>query len=219
MARYRHAPNYIARKSTWLAWDWWNILIYMTIIPAAFIILHFLMPDKCNWLIMLGVWCVVPITAWIAYKKIKWWNVVFLMLLFPAVFVVLHFVAPEACSNWLIGLAIWCAVPVSIIVVKYIIIRHKYVEFYDTCVVEKWGVFFKHSKKTVFPEVTAVKTYKNILGYGNVFIDVVGPWDVNLRDMARPEDVREYLVLHMLNSAAVENISNNPYIAAIDGIF
>ena len=50
-------------------------------------------------------------------------------------------------------------------------------------------------------------------------VDEKSPWDVKFDDMSRPDDLRDYLVYHMLNSAAVENISNNPYIAATDGIF
>ena len=167
MARYRQ-PNYIARKTKWLAWDWWNIVFFIIAIPTAFIIAHFTLKDMLPWLLLLAIWSVVP---------------------------------------------------ASIIIVKLVILRFTYVEFYDDHVVEKSGVFFKRSKKTVFPEVVAVNTYKNILGYGDVHIDVVGPWDVDLKKISRPEDLREYLVEHMLNTTALENISNNPYIAATDGIF
>ena len=36
-----------------------------------------------------------------------------------------------------------------------------------------------------------------------------------MRGFARPEDLREYLHDYMINSATVERISNNPYIAAL----
>ncbi|MBQ9070904.1 MAG: hypothetical protein IJY23_06120 [Clostridia bacterium] len=237
MSRYSQSPNYIARKTLWLAFNWWNILFFVIAIPAALIFMNMKFPNDCTPLVALALWMVIPVTICIRRKKLDWWNVVFFFVLIPAIIPVLKIlpnfvpaldkiltpivdkILGEYLSNWLIVLALWAIVPISIIVVKIIIIRHKYIEFYDTCVVEKTGVFFKHSKKTVFPEVTAVKTYKNILGYGKVHVDVVGPWDIDFEKMARPEDLREYLVHHMLNTAAVENISNNPYIAATDGIF
>ena len=307
MARYRQTPNYVARKTGWLAWDWWNIVIYITLIPALLLVGYFNSAKKTDyivdtfnqalaidsdsyrtndkyeaavkariennfedkgitiseenlddlvdeivktaaastsevtltddeakklidkfevsfsfmnfsWLMMLGLWAIVPITALIVKKKLLVHHFIFLWVIFPALFFVLHLVAPDLASSWLVGLGVWCVIPISIIITKYIIYGHQYVEFYDDYVVQKTGVFFKTSKKTAFPEVTGVRTYKNILGYGNVYIDAVGPWDVEgdlLKKIARPEDLREYLVDHMINSAAVENISNNPYLAAL----
>ena len=107
-----------------------------------------------------------------------------------------------------------------VLLCKLIVLRHKYIEFYDSYVIEKWGVFNKHSKKTIFPKIVSVSTNKNILGYGNVLIDVVGPsWDVSFDAIVRPNELRDFLEYHMLSEAAIENISNNPYIAATDGMF
>ena len=236
MSRYSQSPNYVARKTLWLAFDWWNVVIYTIVIPTLLVVLEIKFPGLCSPLMALALWMIIPITIALTRKKLEWWNVLFLMILIPAILPIASLVPKFVpmlgriinpivamvytfLSKWTNLLILWVIAPISIYVVKIIIIRHKYIEFYDTCVVEKSGVFFKHSKKTVFPEVTAVNTYKNILGYGNVHVDVVGPWDIDYEDMARPEDLRSYLVHHMLNTAAVENISNNPYIAATDGIF
>ena len=227
MARYRQSPNYIAKKSLWPAFDWWNVILYLLVIPAAIVIMQIKFPELCSWYIALALYALVPITIIGMEKKVSAWNVIFMMILVPLIFVVLYFVVPplgekivnEWLANWWIVLGLWCVFPIMILVVKITILKCKYIEFYDNCVIERWGVFNKHTKKTVFPEVTAVTTQKNILGYGDVYIDVVGPWDVTFDDMAKPDDLRDFLVYHMLNSAAVENISNNPYIAATDGIF
>ena len=98
-------------------------------------------------------------------------------------------------------------------------IKHHYFEFYDSYVVEKWGVFVKTSHKTIFPRIIEVKTTKRLLNYGNVEVNVVGPrGDLdNLTNIARPKVLCDFLEYHMLGEAAVENISNNPYIAATDG--
>ena len=226
MARFRQSPNYIAKKSLWPAFDWWNILFYMVVIPTLIIVLQISNPDLCSLFIALALYALVPLTLIFMSKKITWWNLLFFIIIPAIVVAALYFVLPplyetvsELFSSWWVVLGAWCVFPITICVVKVIILRHKYIEFYDNCVIERWGVFNKHTKKTVFPEVTAVTTQKNILGYGDVFIDVVGPWDVKFDDMSKPDDLRDYLVYHMLNDAAVENISNNPYIAATDGIF
>ena len=227
MARFRQSPNYIAKKSLWPAFDWWNVIFYMVAIPTAIIVLQMIQPDLCSWMVVLGLYALVPFTILCMKKKMTWWNLTFFIILPAIIVAALYFALPpvfdkminEWFTNWWIVLGAWCVFPIMICVVKIIVLRCKYIEFYDNCVIERWGVFNKHTKKTVFPEVTAVTTQKNILGYGDVFIDVVGPWDVSFNDMSRPDDLRDYLVYHMLNAAAVENISNNPYIAATDGIF
>jgi hypothetical protein len=106
------------------------------------------------------------------------------------------------------------------VLIKIIKLRCHTIEFYNGCVIEKWGIIIRNSKKTVFPRITAMSTRRNILGYGNIYIDVVGPaWDISFRQMARPNRLRNFLSYYMLSDSAVDTISNNPYIAATDGLF
>ena len=163
---------------------------------------------RTNWTIIFSPW------FWISF-------------LMEAFFVVAHLgILPIKLPNmllfgilewnlWTVILAGWSIVVAIYLIVNLIIIRCDYVEFYDSYVIEKEGVIWRKSKKTIFPQITGVTTHRNILGYGEVNVDVVGPWDVNLEKIKRPEDVREYLVDHMVNSVAVENIGNNPYIASL----
>ena len=103
---------------------------------------------------------------------------------------------------------------------RIIQLRCHTIEFYNSCVVEKWGVLVRNSKKTVFPRIKAMSTRRNILGYGNIYIDVVGPaWDISFRKMARPNKLRNFLSYYMLTDTTLEGISSNPYIAATDGLF
>ncbi len=112
------------------------------------------------------------------------------------------------------------AAALIVIICHIVILRCHTIEFFDGYVIEKWGVFIRNSKKTVFPRITAVSTKRNILGYGNIYIDVVGPaWDINFKAMARPNKLRNFLSYYMLTNTAIDNISNNPYIAATDGLF
>ena len=45
MARYRQGPNYIAKKSLWPAFRWWNVILYMILIPVALIVLQLIKVD------------------------------------------------------------------------------------------------------------------------------------------------------------------------------
>ena len=178
MARYR-LPNFIARKTNWLAiLNWWFLFFF--VVEALLVVCHLkLIPIELPTMAIFGM---------------KW-------------------------SLWTVILAGWTLLFLIGLIWALVVIRCDYIEFYDDYVSQKKGVIFRKSKKTIVPQITAVTTRRNILGYGDVEIDVVGPWDVSLTKLKRPEDVREYLVDHMVNSVAVENIGNNPYIAAIGNIF
>lgn len=161
-------------------------------------------------------------TNWVAILNI-WF---FLFLIVEAFLVVCHLnlipislgsivLMKKELSLWTVALAVWTLIYLLAMIWTLIVIRCQYIEFYDSYVIQRKGVIFRKSKKSIFPQVLAVTTHRNILGYGSVEIDVVGPWDVELTLLKRPEDVREYLIDYMVNSVAVENISNNPYIAAL----
>ncbi len=112
------------------------------------------------------------------------------------------------------------AFALTVIICHVVVLRCHTIEFYDAHVIEKWGVFVRNSKKTIFPRITGVSTRRNILGYGNIYIDVVGPtWDISFKKMSKPNRLRNFLSYYMLTDAAIENISSNPYIAATDGLF
>ena len=139
---------------------------------------------------------------------------------------------PTNAPNYVARKSIWPAfrwlwlfflvIPIFIMIWKIIKLRHHYYEFYDNYVIEKEGVFIKKSTKTIFPKIRTVTTRKNILGYGDVEIDVIGIHngiEPDYRKIAHPEDLRDFLEYHMLGAAAIENISNNPYIASTEGMF
>ena len=126
-------------------------------------------------------------------------------------------------SGWTLILAAYMFICIFLLSCTLVRIKCQYIEFYDDYVIQRRGVFWKRSRKTIFPQASRVSVRKHFFNYGNVYIDVVGPWDVDMTGLARPEDVREYLVDHMINPSAVDGISNNPYIAALgvaqDSIF
>ncbi len=118
-------------------------------------------------------------------------------------------------SIWTLILAVHALLYIIAWTCVIVVIRCQYVEFYDDYVVRKTGVFIKRSRRTIFPQLTSVSSQKHVLNWGEVIIDVVGPWDVDLTDIARPGALRDYLLDHMVNSAAVENIGSNPYLATL----
>ena len=122
-------------------------------------------------------------------------------------------------GRWTIIFAAWTFIFLVAMIWTLVIIRCDYVEFYDSYAIHKKGVIFRTSVKHIFPQVVKVKTRRTFLGFGDVIIDAVGPWDIDLTSIKRPEDVREYLVDHMVNSVAVENIGNNPYLAVLNQFF
>lgn len=199
MYRPTNEPNYIARKST---------------IPA---IIPFTHPtkveggdkkeDKCKGKAKFG---------WIRF-------LLFLLSVGAILAAYVLKVLPEGIIGTVAGIAgiALCAITFISGMWNLLRIKHHYFEFYDSYVIEKWGILTKHSKKTIFPKIVSVSTNKHLLNYGNVIVDVVGPiGDLNnLINISSPNVLRDFLQYHMLNEAAVENISNNPYIAATDGVF
>ena len=126
---------------------------------------------------------------------------------------------------WTLIIGAYALLCLILYVCALIRIKCHYVEFYDTYVIQRRGVFWKRSKKCVFPHTTRVSVRRHFFNYGDIQVDVIGPcaWDVDLTGYARPDDVRDYLVDHMIDPATVESISSNPYIAALgvcpDNIF
>ncbi len=162
-----------------------------------------------------------PTPNYIARKSIfpAFWTVqgiVFLVLL------VVTIISLILSLSWVVTAICGAVSAICFLIVLSHIVRLRFhtIEFYNGHVIEKWGVFIRNSRKTVFPRITGISTRRNILGYGDIFIDVVGPsWDISFRAMSRPNKLRNFLSYYMLTDSAIENISSNPYIAATDGLF
>lgn len=99
------------------------------------------------------------------------------------------------------------AVPVVFIVVDVIILRCQYVEFYDSFVIKKRGVFNKTEEKCMFPKILSCHVHRSFWGrifnFGNIQIDVIGKWDVDLTFIKRPLYVRKYLENHFISAKEI----------------
>ena len=94
-------------------------------------------------------------------------------------------------------LLFWLIVPLVIMIADIIIKKHEVIEFYDDYVVKKSGVLSKKEKRSALVGVVGVSVSQTIKGricnYGDVYIDVVGKWDVNTTNITNPNGLKEYL--------------------------
>ena len=82
-------------------------------------------------------------------------------------------------------------------IIDIISLKCQRVEFYDNHVIIKTGVLARNEKKSVFPAIETVTSRQSLWGrifnYGDVFVDVVGRWDINLKGICNPSGLKTYL--------------------------
>ena len=102
----------------------------------------------------------------------------------------------------------WTIIPPLInIVWRIIVLKNTYVEFYDSYVIKKKGVINKTTEKCMFPKVMACNVHRPWLGrifnYGNISIDAIGKWDVDLTNIKRPQYIKKYLDKHFISAKEI----------------
>ncbi len=131
-----------------------------------------------------------------AWTVCHFWEFLVFWLLVPVVLFVLgsQFIDQNSAIAVIIA---WYAVMVLILIIKVIIIKSHRVEFYRDRVVEKWGVFDVEKRIHVFTAVMTVKVdqkfWGRVFNYGEVKVDMVGPWDVDLTRIKKPKKLVNYL--------------------------
>ena len=104
-------------------------------------------------------------------------------------------------------LTFWLIVPLIMIIVDVIKLRSQYVEFYDSFVIKKRGVFNKTEERCMFPKVMSCHVYRSFWGrvfnYGDIKVDAIGKWDVDLIGIKRPLFVRKYLENHFISAKEI----------------
>lgn len=104
-------------------------------------------------------------------------------------------------------LTFFLIVPLIMIIVDVIILRSQYVEFYDSFVIKKRGVFNKTEERCMFPKILSCNVYRSFWGrvfnYGDIQIDTIGKWDVDLHGIKRPLFVRKYLENHFISAKEI----------------
>ena len=130
-----------------------------------------------------------------AWTVCRFWEFVIFWLIVPALLFIL---GSSLLGDAIFGaIAAWYVVLLIILLIKVIIIKSHRVEFYRDRVVEKWGVFDVEKRIHVFTAVMAVKVDQKFAGrifnYGEVKVDMVGPWDVDLTRIKKPKKLVNYL--------------------------
>ena len=103
-------------------------------------------------------------------------------------------------------------VPLIILIYNIIALKNDITEFYDDKIVHKKGVFSKSETTTAFMGVYAVTVEQSFFGrifnYGDINIDAVGKWDVNLDGVKNPKGLKEYLEQHTIKSDSTVKMVN-----------
>lgn len=147
-----------------------------------------------------------------AWSIIRFWRILVFWIAVP---VACYFAVDllELELNPLIIPIAWEALMLVIFICRLIVIKSHRVEFYRNKVVEKWGVFDIEKKSNVFTAVLAVKIdqrfWGRIFGYGEVKVDMVGPWDVDLTRIKRPKKLQNYLDKRIANVKGMHQFMPN----------
>ena len=130
-----------------------------------------------------------------AWTVCRFWEFLVFWLLVPALLYI--FGSKYLDKMIFVALAAWYVLLIIILICKIIVIKCHRVEFYRDRVVEKWGVFDVEKRIHVFTAVMAVKVDQKFAGrifdYGEVKVDMVGPWDVDLTRIKKPKKLVNYL--------------------------
>ena len=109
--------------------------------------------------------------------------------------------------RWWHILFFWTIIPIIHLICRVIILKNQYIEFYDSYVIKKRGVFNKTEEKCMFPKVMSCDVYRSFWGrifnFGDIKIDAIGKWDVDLTGIKRPLFVRKYLENHFISAKEI----------------
>ena len=95
-------------------------------------------------------------------------------------------------------------IPIFVLIFKIIENKKFRVEFYDDKVITYSGLINTNKKQTVFLGVTATQVHQKIAGqifnYGDVIVDCVGKWDIDLTNIKNPSELEKYLQTKIITS-------------------
>ena len=101
-------------------------------------------------------------------------------------------------------------VPLFIMIWKIINIKDETISFYNNKVVIRSGILNKHERTTILTPVLSVTVkqtfWGRIFNYGNVYVDVVGKWDINMRGVKNPMEAKAYLERFTPNRRGMRSI-------------
>ena len=112
--------------------------------------------------------------------------------------------------KWWHILFFWTIIPLIHLLCRIIIVKNQYVEFYDAYVIKKKGVFRKTEEKCMFPKVLSVNVDRSFWGrifnFGNINVDAIGKWDIDLNGIKNPLYIRRYLENHFISTKEIKSM-------------
>lgn len=120
-----------------------------------------------------------------SWSVIKWWHILFGFLIIPLL------------------IMLW----------RIINIKDETISFYNNKVVQRCGILNRYEKTTIMTRVLSVSVKQTLWGricnYGDVYVDVVGQWDVNMKGIKNPRKAKEYLEKMALNGNNIRPVIMN----------
>ena len=99
-------------------------------------------------------------------------------------------------------------VPLLIMIWKIINIKDETISFYNNKVVIKSGILRKNERTTILTPVLSVTVkqtfWGRIFNYGNIHVDMVGKWDINMRGVKNPMEAKAFLESFVANGRTVK---------------
>lgn len=115
----------------------------------------------------------------------------------------------KAVTFWRVAL-FWLIIPLIVMIVQSIALKHERIEFYDDKIVIKSGVLSRNERKSIFTGVLCVSVNQSlwgrIFGYGDVVVDAMGKWDVNSKGVRNPKELEAYLETKIVHKSSFTNI-------------
>lgn len=94
-------------------------------------------------------------------------------------------------------LLFFLVIPLLIMIWKIINVKDETISFYNNRVVEKSGILAKNEKTTVLTRMLSVSVHQTFWGrifnYGDIYVDVIGKWDVNMKGIKKPKKAKMFL--------------------------
>lgn len=109
----------------------------------------------------------------------------------------------------------WLIVPIFIMI--YMIVKTKSfrLEFHNNKVIMRCGVFNIKESQSVLTTIVGVRINRTLPGkifnYGDIFVDMVGRWDIDTTAIKNPESLKNYLacIINQKNTADIKQFITN----------
>jgi membrane protein YdbS with pleckstrin-like domain len=131
-------------------------------------------------------------SSWMYAKKIF---ICFLMMIISVAFGYSAYLSNQ--TNIVIGTILLFILSIAVII-SYIVLAFSYkVIFYKNYVIIKEGIFNTNEKQSPLTKIVGVSVTQSLNGkifnYGDIYIDKVGSWDIDLNYIKNPQSLKKYL--------------------------